>query len=60
MTIPSANAEVVCSMLGIPGGAIATKNSLFGEVADFGMSYVRCKGTLLVIKNKLQMSTLSV
>ena len=40
----STEAEVVCSMLGFPGGALATKNSVFGEVADFAMQSVRCKG----------------
>ena len=40
----STEAEVVCSMLGFPGGALATKTSLFGEVADFAMGYVSCKG----------------
>ena len=45
--MPSNAAEVVCSMLGIPGGAIATERSQFGEIVEFAMSNVKCTGTLL-------------
>ena len=40
----STEADVVCFMLGFPGGALATIDSFFGEVADYAMGPVSCKG----------------